>query len=45
MCTENGRKRKERKKTEEIFEIRMAENFPKLMTHQTTDLGNSENIR
>lgn len=33
------------KKTEEIFEIRMAENLPKLMTHQTTDLGNSENIR
>lgn len=35
----------EREKKQEILEVRMAENFLKLTTHQTTDLGNSQNIR
>lgn len=34
-----------KEKKQEIFEVRMAENFLKLTTHQTTDLGNSQNIR
>lgn len=35
----------EREKKQEILEVRTAENFLKLTTHQTTDLGNSQNIR
>ena len=35
----------EREKKQEILEVRMAENFLKLTTHQTTDLGNSQSIR
>lgn len=43
MCHINNRKEKERKGTEEIFEVLKAENFPKIKDrHQSTDPGSSQ---
>ena len=38
-------RRKEKKRTKEIFEVIMTENLPDNVRHQTTDPGNAENIK
>lgn len=46
MCNGDTRRRRRKKEREEIFQVMMNDNFPKInVIHQNTDPGSSENTK